>query len=101
MPDQSPDTYPGERPQMRDAHPIDGFIHRHMTSIIIGRREGETVSDPNSSVAQRAAEFAESLDFLGIEQQRIRIGTAVAHMDFARQASQLRKMTPEDFSAEA
>lgn len=86
---------------MRDAHPIDGFIHRHMTTIIAGREEGETVSDPESAVAQRAAEFADSLHFLGIEEQRIRIGTAVAHMDFASQASRLRRMKPEDFSDEA
>jgi hypothetical protein len=72
-----------------------------MTHIIAGRQEDETVRDPNSSVAQRAAEFTESLHFLGIEEQRIRIGSAVAHMDFARQTSQLRKMTPEDFGAEA
>ena len=95
-----PDSYPGEPPVERGAHPIDGFIYRHMTTIIAARREGESVRDPDSEVARRSAELADSLHYLGIHPQRVRIGSAKAHMDFAQMASTIRRSKPEDFGAE-
>jgi hypothetical protein len=96
----SPDSYPGDRPENRGAHPIDSFIHRHVTTIVAGRQHGEDVRDPDSRVARRVDGFTESLRYLAIDEQRIRIGTTVAHMNFAAEAQQLRRSKPEDFGAE-
>lgn len=93
------DSYPGDRPE-RGPHPIDGFIHRHMTTIMAARQRGESVRDPNSRVVQRVEGFVEDLRYLGIEEKRIRVGANVARMDLTAAVWQIHKSKPEDFGAE-
>jgi hypothetical protein len=95
----NPDSCPGDRPE-NGAHPIDGFIHRRMTTILAARRKGESVRDPNSSVVQKVEELVEDLRYLGIDERRVKVGTNVARMDFTRAVLQIRQSRPEDFGAE-
>ncbi len=94
------DTYPGPKPVSQDAHPVDGMILGRVTAIIADRAPGDNMGDAGSPARGRAIEFFDGLLDLGIDLQRIRVGSAIAQMDFSRGMSTMHRIRPEDFSAE-
>lgn len=96
----SADMYPGTPPAVRTAQPkVDNFIHRHVTRIIASRGPSESTANPNSAVHRNAMELFDQLIDIGVDLQRIRIGSAIAQMDIGNQIVNLWKSAPEDFDA--
>lgn len=71
-----PDTRPGNH----GANRVNDFIYKHMTTVFADRLEGEIVSDPQSSIAQKAAQLRDGLLKIGVEDERITAVSAIAHI---------------------
>lgn len=100
--DVSLDTYPGGKPpEDRTSHPADSLIHRHITKVLVSRGPKESTGDPDSQVSRRATVLFQEMHELGIDMQRIRIGSAIAQIDIGRQLIDLNNLNPGDFGAEA
>jgi len=63
---------------------VNEFIYKHMTSALTDRREGETVINPLSSIAERSSELVEGLRGIGIEDERVTAIAAIAHVHHCR-----------------
>jgi hypothetical protein len=96
-----PDTYPGERPVSSEAHPADAFIHRNILKMIASRQPGESTGQNHDQVSRRINDFFHEAHDLGIDWQRIRVGSAIAQMDINQGRLPALDIAPEEPHAEA
>jgi hypothetical protein len=66
----------------------------------LASRPGDNAGHPRSEIRQEALEYFDGLLDIGIDLQRIRVGSAIAQIDFSRGMSAMRRARPEDFDAQ-
>lgn len=92
-----PDTYPGSQPERHDAANFNGVIYRYTTRALHEREEGEIISDPESSFAEKSEMMVAGLKAKGVGEQRITVVGAIAQIDFLRRQL-VADETPEEIS---
>jgi hypothetical protein len=84
-------------PENHGSRRVNDFIYRRIGEVLVSREPGEILEHPTSSAAQEIEARIASMKAIGIEEQRIRAVSAIAHINLFNRSRAIRSSMPEDF----
>lgn len=76
---------------------VNRYMYESMTKAFADRRPNENLFDPQSPIARQAEGRIMSFRELGIDDQRIKVVSAIANIDLLKSLQDFRGLSPEDF----
>jgi hypothetical protein len=86
------------QPESHGAHRVNHFIYRRIAEVLVKRESGEILEHPTSPVAQEIDTRIAAMVSKGIDEQRIRTVSAIAHIHLFEGSRAMRSSNPEDFA---